>query len=937
MTGRRSAFQPHSSHPLRALVAGLLSSLVIAAGLTPSIVRAQVLDGNLWVTDGDVNTIVPWGNTIYIGGNFAYVGPNTGGWTAIDVGGHASTALPRVDGNVNAMVSDGSGGWFIGGTFNRVAGIAHTNLAHVLANGSVAAWAPTPAPSGDITALERAGTRVFVATDAGELKAYDEATGAAIGGWTPQVTGTTSSLAVYGTTLFVAGDLNFQITGSASYGTGIAAVNTSTGSIDNWDPAPDAPVTKIQVDGRWLYVTGSFTDIGGQAHSSLARALLSTKVFDSGWNPSVEQPVSAMVTAASGFWIGGEFYFVNGEFKDRIAVVDTTTGATVGVAPNLAAVDGPVRALAASGAWVYLGISPQLTYPIGGTAKPMVLRANVGNGQLDAGYRVLGTAEPGGVGAVRSIRPSSTGLVISGSFITAGGRRQVAIAEVDRNTGIPRGWDPALAVDEAFPIVPNVVAIAPAGRTVYIGGYFTHAGGVLRKSVAALDSATAQAKAWQADLGPSGATVAGTANALAVYQDKLIVGGLFNTISGVSHVNLAEVDTTVGTPVGGWSCDAAGSVMCLLVKSGTVFVGGGISSVGGQSRSNIAAVYASTGAVLSWNPNVAGINVASLVTRNDTLYIGGDYSQVSGQTRICLAAVSATSGTLLGWAPSAYGPVRALVIDGPDILVGGEFTFQPANYLAKLDRFTGATGTGMPSVDANVWSLAGSAGSLYLGGQFGPVADRVSSHFAHTGAPDLAGPTVVVVAANGGETLVIGSTYRFEYTATDPSGVASVDIELSRAGSGGPFVTLASGLPNTGDYEWLVTAPAAAGSAFLRVTARDFAGNPANDKSNAGFTIGSAVASVDPGLERGALVTFALGPNPANVRTDLRFTLRHPMRAGFRLLDLQGRQVWGSPERAYEAGDHVLPCDLETVRPGLYFLRFEHEAGTTTTRLAVFR
>src|SRR5207247_1033354 len=211
----------------------------------------------------------------------------------------------------------------------------------------------------------------------------------------------------------------------------------------------DAGVTKIQVDGRWLYVTGSFTDIGGQSHSSLARALLSTKVFDSGWNPSVEQPVSAMVTAASGFWIGGEFYFVNGEFKDRIAVVDTTTGATVGVAPNLTAVDGPVRALAASGAWVYLGISPQLTYPIGGTAKPMVLRANVGSGQLDAGYRVLGTAEPNAdVGAVRSIRPSATGLVISGSFVTAGGRRQVAIAAVDRNSGIPRGWDPALAVDE---------------------------------------------------------------------------------------------------------------------------------------------------------------------------------------------------------------------------------------------------------------------------------------------------------------------------------------------------------------------------------------------------------------------------------------------------------------------------------------------------------
>src|SRR6185369_17067111 len=302
------------------------------------------------------------------------------------------------------------------------------------------------------------------------------------------------------------------------------------------------------------------------------------------------------------------------------------------------------------------------------------------------------------VGAlVHCMRFSPHGLVIAGRLITAGGRSQVAIAALDRATGLPRNWDPGLAVDEPFPTVPIVNAIVPTNHGIYIGGYFTHAGNALRKSVAALDSATAKAQPWQADLGPTLSTAAGTAFALALYQNRMLVGGSFNTVAGAAHTGLAQVDTSTGAPVAGWTCNVSGAINCMLVRSTTVFVGGGLSGLGGQTRSNIAAVNGSTGAVLSWNPNVAGVAVDVLAAQNDTLYIGGDYSQVATQSRVCLAAVSATTGALYGWSPSAFGPVRAMVIDGPSLIVGGEFGFlagQPQAYLGRLDRFTGALGTG---------------------------------------------------------------------------------------------------------------------------------------------------------------------------------------------------------------------------------------------------
>jgi len=163
-----------------------------------------------------------------------------------------------------------------------------------------------------------------------------------------------------------------------------------------------------------------------------------------------------------------------------------------------------------------------------------------------------------------------------------------------------------------------------------------------------------------------------------------------------------------------------------------------------------------------------------------------------------------------------------------------------------------------------------------------------------------------------------------------------VDVELSRTGAGGPWTLLAAGLRNTGHYEWAVTGPNVAANAFLRVTARDFAGNLANDASNLAFTIGVPTTDVQPG-HGAALETLVLGPNPARIRTDLKFTLAQPTRVMLRLLDVQGREVWAARERAFEAGEHALPVELEGIRPGLYFLHHDLGRGSRTARLVVIR
>ena len=210
---------------------------------------------------------------------------------------------------------------------------------------------------------------------------------------------------------------------------------------------------------------------------------------------------------------------------------------------------------------------------------------------------------------------------------------------------------------------------------------------------------------------------------------------------------------------------------------------------------------------------------------------------------------------------------------------------------------------------------------------------RISPVWGHRMSPARASRSWQRTAAS---TCPSGRPYRFEYTASDPSGVASADFELSRTGSSGPWTMLAAGMRNTGQFTWLVTGPAVAGNAWLRVTARDFAGNVAGDRSDLAFTIGAPVASVGP--PQGELLTaFTLGPNPARLGTELRFSLREPARTRFRLLDVQGREVWSSPEQVFQAGEHMLACELRGVAPGLYFMRFERGSQSRSARLIVFR
>ena len=204
---------------------------------------------------------------------------------------------------------------------------------------------------------------------------------------------------------------------------------------------------------------------------------------------------------------------------------------------------------------------------------------------------------------------------------------------------------------------------------------------------------------------------------------------------------------------------------------------------------------------------------------------------------------------------------------------------------------------------------------------------------------DLIDPIAHVLAPNGGEQRLIGDGLVLGWPATDAlGGVTSVDLELSRAGSGGPFEPIALGTANTGSYAWSVTGPSTPpGQAYFRVRAHDANGNVGVDVSDLGFTIVDPSAGVEHGSGRFELTT--VGPNPAIGGVQIQFSLAHESRIRLSVCDLMGREVAVLAEGVRPGGDHLATWSGATTgaaaATGIYFIRLQTPSARWTRRVVL--
>ena len=777
------AFQQVLIFAMVAVVTGLF---IKEASAQPATLRADA-----WMTDGAVFDVAQSDGVTYIGGQFNNVIMNTGNGAALSIRTAIPVPLPRVSfvsststatGTILAVIPDGAGGWYVGGSFNRVDDFVRNNLAHILANGTLdPTWRPEP--NSRVHALALRGNAVYAGGDftqiggqaRNNIAALDATTGLATP-WNPNATitsGTTvtatgagvRALLVDGQIIYVGG--SFTSIGGATRNR-IAALDSMTGNATAWNPDAGSTVRALALAGATIYAGGNFTSIGGASRNRLA-ALNVVTGSATAWNPNVESvpaslptEINAIEVAGMIVYAGGLFNTINnGRTRNNLAAIDAATGTIImNWNPNA---NGQVFALAVNGGEIYAG--GRFT-TMGADTRRFIAALTAETGVALPWSPSLSTVIPPtttttDTAHVYALAMNGLTLYAGGSLRTSGLARK-NIAAFNTATGRPTMWNPSAN--------SSVTALAVSGATVYAGGSFTSIGGVAaRNQLAALDARTGMATAWNPN-------AAGTSevNAIDVAGTTVYVGGLNIMIGGQARDNIVALDAG-SAAVTGWNPTALGRVRALVVHGAVVYVAGDFTLINGRPRNFLAAININTGALTDWDPNASSASlVHALAVKGSTVYAGGTFTTLGGLPRSLIAAIDSASGMPTAWNPTITGnSVRAIIVSGSTVYFGGDFTKVGSNEartnVAAVNATTGmatiwnpnATGGSSPPVT----TLETDGATIFAGGNFTSITGMSHSFFAPLGETPLNPvPTVLSMSPKSSERL---QTLEVTFTGTN--------------------------------------------------------------------------------------------------------------------------------------------------------------------------
>lgn len=604
----------------------------------------------------------------------------------------------------------------------------------LLVVGHVAAQSSTPIPdfpatNGTVSALAESGgtlyvggafTTVFPST--GSFALVDNGTGAALPPF-PFVNGVVNDVIPDGAGGWYIGG-KFDTVGGLPRSN--AAHILADGRVASWNPnvtgtAPATAVFALAVAGHYVYLGGEFDKVSGVPRNRLARVDSTTGALDPSWNPNVNNTIDDFETSSEHLYVCGLFTSVGALPRGGAAVFRLSDGLLDPTwNPNA---DGRVRALKREGgARIFLG-GEFANINVGAPSVPRTRLAAVEAVGVGTGTGAASSWAPTANGAVYSlgIDTSIGKLYLSGSFTSVNGTGRNRLASVDTGGGtLDLSWNPNV-MGAGTPIV---YFIQVSGGVVYAAGNFNTVTGSARLGLAAVHGTTGALQAWSPSIGAPG--VGDAALSLAVQGGVVAVAGSFKGVGAQARTRLAAIDTASGALLP-WTPTANNTVSTLAVNGTTVYAGGTFTSVNGLGRNRVAAVDA-TGALLPFNPNANGAVSSLVVGQAGNVFLGGQFTTVGATARTRLALVNGTTGALQAWAPPApNNSVHTLALDGATLYVGGQFTLvggTPRGALAAIDANTAVldpswnpNATGGGGIIETIMPTAAS-GPVYVGGVF---------------------------------------------------------------------------------------------------------------------------------------------------------------------------------------------------------------------------
>lgn len=631
--------------------------------------RSEVVAGSPWSIGvaGTVNTSLIHDGIWYMGGEDLQPAPATGPGAILDpeTGRHLGAIQSVAGGNVNVAVSDGSGGWFIGGSFDSIAGQSRDNLARIRADGSL----------------------------------HPE--------WEAGVNGEVSSIVVFDDQVVVGGYFTEDNAGVSRKQ--LASFNLETGDLKDWnpgvvgadDPTDQAYVYSLVAIENDLIVGGDFSSIGGGDGEAVDRAYLAKVSMDSvatvrDWDTGLEIDDDSYPFIGSLLHYDGVIY-VGGNFetpedpedgRKNLLAVAAETGEILDWAPEIA---GRIEDLAQVDGIIAVGgtFDTIASNSRNGLAlfSPVELSTDGAGELVETGGDILDWSAElltagGGAGSVNSLWAEGSSLYVGGGYSSAESNSRTRLAAFDLNSTedvVLLEWNPGTNS------APRT--LAGSEGLLYVGGSFDYTGnaGVPVSGAVAFELSSGTLK----DMHPE---FDGPVHALETLNDQLFVGGEFSEVEGQARESLAAFNLASGD-LEDWSPGIRkggdeGLVRALAAHSGILYVGGDFdqatSSVadGGYSTRNNAAAFAtgSSSERQDWNPDTNEPVLALMIadSTDPSVLLAGQFTTVDGGTgRDLFAAWDINDESWVDDTPGFTGSgaeIRFLDIADNTLYLAGDFS-----------------------------------------------------------------------------------------------------------------------------------------------------------------------------------------------------------------------------------------------------------------------
>jgi len=803
-------------------VLGLTGSLLIALPVTAAqadpdgsfgTVDERPRDGALHAVDGEVRSIAQVGGTVVMGGSFTRVGPVTRGAVGL-VDTAAKTfqpGFPDVVGAVTSVVPDGSGGWFLGGSFSRVGDQPRSNLAQVNATGVVTAFAPAAngvvndlvtLPEGDL--VVGGAFTSLAGSPAGGLARLSPRGGLVWGGAVTNGAVRTVAVSADATTVYLGGEFS-RVSGVSRPRLG--AVSAATGSLDTgFAPgAVNLPVNDLLVRSGSVLLVGDFTRVNAVVRN-LAGVHLASSSPTSLNVTGIGGSLSAVaLDGAGGLYIGGPMQISPEKGNPgAIARVTLSTGAVSAVVPYAETPRSLARSAVtgASGPLVLLPSAGRLLVAgdfsdYGSTTRNGLAAYDLATGALSS------TFDPAPDGQVNTVKASADGqaVFVGGEFTTIAGQSHQHLAKLAIVTGTAV---PGFGVTSSSYV--KDLAVRTDGSTLYVGGNFDVFNGVPTGKLVALDATTGTTQpGFTMPLAePTNETSEGGLRAMALSPDqtRLMVIGNFRKLAGLDRPLIAQIDVSakqaVVTPwrtdVYDQPCARSGQVgwmrdIDISPDSTTAYVvSSGHFYYPACDAVNAFAMTPGAASVPTWTKKV-GDTLEGVAAGPDALYISGHFRYLETETktenRFQVAALDPATGAALSRAPSAGGfrGVLTVELEQAGLFAGSDGdAFGVVNHGRNAFWPAPAPGLDVRKTPSRSWVPAPSGTLTHAVRVRNTYSDRSVTLTALTDERlgSLAGSGTCALP----QTLAAGATYNCTTAAETVSGAAPSEVTATLTASG---------------------------------------------------------------------------------------------------------------------------------------------------------